>query len=241
MVSKTTSRLLQDPDLALALLHNVQYALGTVTCKIVISLSLALLINQPLRGRVIFRTAVFMPVVMSFVVIGMLWTRLYGYSYGVINELLRSLGLAFLVRDWLGNPQTALGALIVVDTWKWYGFHMVIFLAGLQTIPLDLYEAAVVDGASRWNQFWKITLPLLRPAMIVNLTLALMGGFSVFDVPFVMTDGGPIKSTLVVSLLSYHQAFRFYQFGAASATSIFLMVVVMAVGAPLLRLQGRDD
>src|SRR6185503_11467967 len=101
----------------------------------------------------------------------------------LLNNLLRAFGLGFLSLDWLGDPKIALWSLMVVDIWKWYGFHMVIFLAGLQTIPNELYEAARIDGATRWQQFWRITLPLLQPVMVVNVTLAFMGAFNVFDVP----------------------------------------------------------
>ena len=126
------TRMFSDETIGLALLHNTVYALGTVFGKIVLSLLLALLINQALRGRTFYRTALFMPVVMSFVVVGILWTWLYNAQFGLINSLLRSLRTRFLILDWLGDPNIALWSLIVVDIWKWYGFHMVIFLAGLQ-------------------------------------------------------------------------------------------------------------
>jgi ABC-type sugar transport system permease subunit len=150
-------RMFEDDVVGMALLHNVQYAFGTVIGKIVLSLVLALLISQGLRGRGFYRTALFMPVVMSFVVVGILWTWLFDAQFGLVNSLLQALGLGALAMDWLGNPKTALWSLMGVDVWKWYGFHMVIFLAGLQSIPGQLYEAARIDGASRWRQFTDIT------------------------------------------------------------------------------------
>jgi ABC-type sugar transport system permease subunit len=234
-------RMFSDETIGLALWHNALYALGTVTAKIVISLLLALLLNQALRGRTIYRTALFLPVVMSFVVVGILWSWLYNTQFGLINTLLTSMGLGVLAHDWLGDPSTALWALMVVDSWKWYGFHMVIFLAGLQTIPIELYEAAHIDGASRWQQFAHITLPLLQPVMLVNVTLALMGAFNVFDIPYIMTEGGPANSTIVMALHIYIQGFKFYQFGYAAALSYVLLVLVTIIAAIQMKLMSSES
>jgi raffinose/stachyose/melibiose transport system permease protein len=222
-------RMFSDDQLGVALLHNVEYALASVIGKVVLSLFLAVLINQQLRGRGIYRTALFTPVVMSFVVIALLWTWLYNYQFGLVNNLLRILGLGFLEQDWLGNPNLALWSEVVVDIWKWYGFHMVIFLSGLQTISVELYEAARVDGATPWQRFLHITLPLLQPVMIINITIALAGAFNTFDIPFLMTGGGPGNATLVLSLHIYQQAFQFNKLGYGSALSYALFVLVSIV------------
>jgi ABC-type sugar transport system permease subunit len=234
------SRLFDDHRLLTALGHNVQYALGTVTGKIVISLTLALLLNEALRGRVIYRTALFMPVVMSFVVVGILWTRIYNFDFGLLNTLLISVGLDGFVTDWIGNTSTALWALIGVDIWKWYGFHMVIFLAGLQTIPTELYEAARIDGASGFQRLWSITLPLLRPVMLVNVFVSVMGAMNVFDIPYIMTQGGPSDSTNVIALHMYVQAFSFYRFGYGAALSYVLFVLVSVLALVLLAIMSRN-
>ncbi len=234
-------RMLEDEAILLALGNNVQYALGTVVGKIVLSLFLALLLNQSLRGRSFYRTALFLPVVMSFVVVGILWAWLYNAQFGLVNSLMQRLGLDALILDWLGDPKVALWSLVAVDVWKWYGFHMVIFLAGLQTIPVELYEAARIDGANRWRQFLHITLPLLQPVMLVNVTLSLMGGFGVFDIPYVMTEGGPANSTLVMALHIYIQGFKFYKFGYAAALSYVLLTLVTILAAIQMRLMGRES
>ena len=234
-------RMLEDEAILLALGNNVQYALGTVVGKIVLSLFLALLLNQSLRGRSFYRTALFLPVVMSFVVVGILWAWLYNAQFGLVNSLMQRLGLDALILDWLGDPKVALWSLVAVDVWKWYGFHMVIFLAGLQTIPVELYEAARIDGANRWRQFLHITLPLLQPVMLVNVTLSLMGGFGVFDIPYVMTEGGPANSTLVMALHIYIQGFKFYKFGYAAALSYVLLTLVTILAAMQMRLMGRES
>jgi len=234
-------RMLDDDIITLALMNNVKYAVGTVIGKTVLALFLALVLNQALRGRSFYRTALFMPVVMSFVVVGILWAWLYNGQFGLVNNLLHRLKLDFLILDWLGDPKVALWSLVIVDIWKWYGFHMVIFLAGLQTISQELYEAARIDGASRWQQFIRITLPLLQPVMLVNITLSLMGAFNVFDIPYVMTEGGPANSTMVMALHIYVRGFKFYKFGYSAAMSYVLLVLVTLMAAIQMRLMSRES
>jgi len=234
-------RMLDDEVIPLAFLHNVEYAIGTVAAKVVLSLCLALLLNQAIKGRAFYRTALFMPVVMSFVVVGILWSWLYNAQFGLVDSLLHALHLDALILDWLGDTRVALWSLVAVDTWKWYGFHMVIFLAGLQTIPNELYEAARIDGASRLRQFWNITLPLLQSVLTVNVTLSLMGALSVFDIPYVMTEGGPANSTIVMALHIYLRAFKFYKFGYGAAMSYVMMIVVAIIAAVQIRLMSRGE
>jgi ABC-type sugar transport system permease subunit len=196
------------PDFWAALSNNVWYALSTVSGKLILALIAALLLNGPFRGRAAFRALFFLPVILSFVAIGLLWTLIFNYNYGLINFLLQVIGLGGLKRDWLGAPETAFPAVIFVDLWKWTGFHVVIYLAGSQSIPPDLYEAAALDGASRWQMLWRITLPLLKPFTAVNVVIASLGAFSVFDLIYVMTQGGPFKSTNVAMIEVYLQAFN---------------------------------
>jgi raffinose/stachyose/melibiose transport system permease protein len=233
--------LFSDPNLGPALWHNVEYALGTVTGKIVLSLLLAVLLNQSLRGRGIYRTSLFLPVAMSFVVVALLWSWLYDYQFGLIDNFLRLIGLKALAVDWLGNTKTALWAEIGVDIWKWYGFHMVIFLAALQTIPQELYEAAQVDGASRLARFFHITLPLLQPAMLINVTISLMGALNAFDIPYLMTTGGPDNATNVLALQSYMDAFKFNELGYGSALSYALFVFIAVLAIIQIRFMAPRD
>jgi raffinose/stachyose/melibiose transport system permease protein len=228
--------ILEDATFRLALWHNVVFAIGTVIGKNVIAIVLAVPLNGEMRGRTFFRTTLFMPVVMSFVVVGLLWGWIFNYQFGLLNNLLVAVGLEDSRVDWLGNPSLALYSLIGVDVWKWYGFHLVIYLAGLQNIPLTLYEAAMIDGASSWQQFRRITLPLLRPIVVVNVTLALMGAFNVFDLIYVMTQGGPANATNVVMIHAYLQGFKFYQMGYAAAISYVLMAVVVVLSGLQIRL-----
>ena len=234
-------KILNDKLTLLVLGNNVEYAVLTVTGKIILSLFLAIMLNQALRGRTFYRTSLFMPVVMSFVVIGILWRWLFNTEFGLLNNLFESLGLGFLAQDWLGDTSIALKSLTLVDIWKWYGFHMVIFLAGLQSIPGELYEAAKIDGASVWQQFRHVTLPMLQPVMIVNVTISLMGAFNVFDIPYVMTEGGPANSTNVMALHIYLRGFKFYRFGFSAALSYVLLTIVTLVAALQLWLMTRVD
>ena len=223
-----------------SMVHNVIYALGTVVGKVGLGLLLAILLNQPLFGRAVFRTALFLPVVLSMVVVGLLWSWIYNWDFGLANSILTDLGLGSLKQDWLGNPNLALGALMVVDIWKYFGFHMMIYLAGLQGIPSELYEAARIDGAGSRQLFLRITLPLLLPVTAINLVLATLSAFNVFDIVYVMTGGGPFMATNVAMVEIYQQAFQFGHFGYAASMSIVLFAVVSMISLIVLRVLRRE-
>jgi ABC-type sugar transport system permease subunit len=227
---------LSNHDFWEALGHNVIYAIATVVGKVGLSLLLAVLLNQRLFGRNIFRTVLFLPVVLSFVAIGVIWTLFFNFDYGILNAVLVAIGLQGLKHDWLGSADTALGAVIFVDIWKWSGFHLVIYLAGLQSIPKDLYEAARIDGANAWQRFRRITIPLLQPFTAINVLLASLGAFSVFDLIYVMTQGGPFKATNVAMVEVYLQAFQFNRLGYAGAMSIVLLALVATMSIVILRI-----
>lgn len=203
------------------------FAIGVTVVKNVFGLLLAILLNRPLKARTFFRAAAFMPVTISFVVIGILWSWIYNPTFGLLNYLLESLKLSFLIQGWLSDPRIALGSVMWVDIWKWTGFHMVLFLAGLQNIPHDLYEAAAIDGAGRWQTFCNITLPMLRSITIVSVLMSLIGAFvSNYDVVYVMTGGGPFHATEVALTWIVSTAFRFASMGKASAMSMILFACV---------------
>lgn len=227
---------LSNQDFWDALGHNVIYAITTVAGKVILSLLLAVLLNQRLFGRNIFRTVLFLPVVLSFVAIGVIWTLFFNFDYGILNAVLGAIGLQGLKHDWLGSADTALGAVIFVDIWKWSGFHLVIYLAGLQSIPKDLYEAARIDGANAWQRFRRITIPLLQPFTAINVLLASLGAFSVFDLIYVMTQGGPFKATNVAMVEVYLQAFQFNRLGYAGAMSVVLLALVATMSILILRI-----
>ncbi|HEY8284727.1 MAG TPA: sugar ABC transporter permease [Chloroflexota bacterium] len=234
------TRVFHDQGFWQSLEHNVIYAVTTVVGKLLLAVCLAVLLNRSLRGQTFFRTILFMPVVMSFVVVGLIWNWIYNYNFGLLNTVLGWVGLGGWKQDWLGNTSFALGALIVVDIWKWFGFHMVIYLAGLQSIPNELYESARIDGATSRQSFRHITLPLLMPVTMINLLLATAGAFTVFDLVYVMTDGGPVNATDVAMVHIYTQAFQFNQFGYAAAMSYILLVLISVVSLVLMRLLRQE-
>jgi len=211
-----------------SLSHNVIYAFSTVIGKCVIGLLLAVLLNQKMKGISFFRTTIFIPVILSFVAVGLLWSWVYNPVFGLINNFLNLFGFKNSIA-WLGNPDLALGSLIAVDIWKWSGYHMILFLAGLQNISKDLYEAAEVDGATKWQSFLRVTLPLLMPVVIVNTTIAFLGGFNVFDLVYVMTGGGPMHATEVIMTYTYQTAFKFHSMGYGSAMSYLLFIVIAII------------
>ncbi len=228
-----------DADFWSALTNNLIYAVTTVAGKIALALLLAIALNRAIPGRGYFRTVLFLPVVLSFVAIGVIWSFMLSFNYGILNLTLSMLGLDWLKHDWLGSADTALGSVIFVDIWKWFGFHMVIYLAGLQSIPKDLYEAAALDGAGAFSRFWRLTLPLLRPFTGINIMLATLGAFNVFDLIYVMTQGGPFKATNVAMVEIYLQAFQFNRFGYSAAMSVVLLLLVGILSASLLSILNR--
>ena len=221
---------LDDRIFWLALQHTLLFAVVVTFAKNALGLLLAVLLNRPLRGRALFRVAAFLPVTMAFVAIGVLWSWIYNPTFGLLNNVLRGIGLGVLIQGWLSDPQLALWSIMVVDIWKWAGFHMLLFLAGLQSIPHDLYEAARIDGATGRQRFVRITLPLLRQIAAVSVTLAFVGGLaSNYDVVYVMTGGGPYHATEVASTWIATTAFRFGSFGKASAMTVILFGIVFAI------------
>jgi len=196
-----------------------------------IALGLALLVDNVRWGKNAFRVAFYIPVLLSGIVVGFIWSILYNYNFGVINAFLEALGLGDLRVDWLGQPRLTVPALIVTLLWQSSGYYMVIYLAALQGIPQELVEAAKIDGANRRSQFWNITLPLIAGAMTVNLTLALISGMKVFDQIAIMTDGGPGFTSENVIYLIYKVAFGEGRqgFGTAMALVLFAVILVFAV------------
>ncbi|MBD2846848.1 sugar ABC transporter permease [Paenibacillus sp. IB182496] len=203
------------------------YAVAITIGKNVFGLLLALLVSRKIRGILFFRTALFVPVTLSYVVVGLLWAWIYNPSFGLVASGLEALGLENWVYPWLGSASTALWAVVAVEVWKWAGFHMVLFLGGLQAIPADLYEAAIVDGASPWARFRSITLPLLKPITFISVFLALNGGFvRNFDLIYIMTGGGPNHSTEVVLTHMVSEAFQRGNLGYSSAMGYLLFLTV---------------
>jgi multiple sugar transport system permease protein len=210
-----------------ALRNSAYYTLLAVPIGMVVSLALAVLMNLKLRGSAFFRTLFFMPVVSSWVAVSVVWITLLDPNAGVINYLLSLVGLPGV--NWLGDPNTAMLAIVLVATWKGAGFSMVIWLAGLQAVPKELHEAAAIDGAGAWQSFRFITLPLLAPTTFFLLITGVIGSFQVFSPVYVMTKGGPLDSTDVVVFRIFQRAFQEFKMGYASAQAWVLFAIIFAL------------
>jgi multiple sugar transport system permease protein len=217
--------------------NTVYYTLGLVPLNLVVSLGLAVWLNTRLRGLTLYRMAFFMPVVTVTVAVALIWRWMYEPTAGIIDVALRAVGLPGPA--WLGDPQFAMPALIIMSVWKGFGYNMVLFLAGLQGIPVTIYEAATIDGAGAWQRFWRITLPLLSPTIFLAVVLTVISSFQVFDQALVMTRGGPSNATNTIVLFIYQNGFEFFRMGYASAIAWVLFGVIFFFTLLQMRLQGR--
>lgn len=193
----------------------------------IIALALAMMVDKVKILKGFFRSSFYIPVLISATVAGFIWKIMYNNNFGVFNHVLSALGLENMTNDWLGNPKTALIALIVTILWQGAGYYMIIYLAGLQSIPEELTEAAKIDGANSWQQFWRVTFPLLAGSITINMTLALINGMKVFDQINVMTSGGPGFATETMTYYIYKVAFAEMRQGLGTAASIILFVLIL--------------
>ncbi len=212
-----------------SLWNTVLYCLGYIPTSIVISLILSILLNTRLKGMKVFRALYFLPVVSSVVAVSLLWRWLFAVDYGPINHILVSLGGESWRIGWLTDPDVALFSLILMAIWRTLGYNIVIFLAGLQGVPKSIYEAAYVDGASRWQIIWKITIPLITPSIFFVLLMSLIGGLQTFSEAYSMTGGGPARATLTVVFNLYQQGFRFLKFGVSSAMGWVMFILIFGL------------
>jgi len=216
--------LTRDPLFKTVLFNTAYYAFGLVPLNIVVSLGLALWLNTKLRGLTFYRLAFFLPVVTVTVAVSLIWKWMYEPRVGIVNQALGLFGITG--PNWLADPLWAMPALIILGLWKGFGYNMVLFLAGLQSIPPTLYEAAMIDGANAWQRFWKITLPLLSPAMFLAVILTVISSFQIFDQAFIMTAGGPSNATNTIVLYIFQNGFQFFKMGYASAIAWALFAVI---------------
>jgi len=235
------TRLFSDSFFLAALGHTLLFATVALTFEFLLGLGLALLVDRPLRGRGLFRALLLVPMMLPPVVVGVVWRLMLNPDFGAINGTLRSVGLTTDALTWTASPRLAMLSVIAVDVWQWTPFVFLVLLAGLQAIPQEPYEAARMDGSSAWQTFRFITLPLLRPAMLIALLLRTMDLLRVFDQIFILTEGGPGFATETVSLYIYRAAFRFFDFGYAAAMSFVLLVITNLISAGYIRLLERQE
>jgi multiple sugar transport system permease protein len=232
------TQLLGTPLFWQALRNTFYFAMVGGPLSIGVSLAAALLLNQKMvRFKGFFRTIYFAPFVTTLVAVAIVWRYMFHTRYGLLNYGLGAFGIGPI--DWLGDPRWAMPAIILMTVWKSFGYNMLIFIAGLQAIPEELYEAARIDGASAWQRFRHVTLPGLAPTLVFVTVITMIGFFQLFVEPYVMTMGGPLRSTTSVVLLMYEEGFRWWRMGYSAAVAFILFVVILAATLVQLALQKR--
>jgi ABC-type sugar transport system permease subunit len=218
-------RLLEDDLFWLVLRNTAFYAIGTVIPSVSLALFLAVFANEKIRGLSIFRSAIFYPTIIPMAAAAMVWVWIYADGYGLINYYIRQLGMQSV--PWINSLEWALPALMVVGIWKYVGYYMIIFLAGLQLIAFELYEAATIEGANPWTKFWRITFPLISPTTFFVVIIAIINSFQSIDQVYIMTQGGPANATNVIVYYIYENAFLYADFGYGFTLSSVLFVILL--------------
>lgn len=226
--------LLSDEKFLGSFRNTFMYAAVVVGSGVILGLLLALVLNNVSRFVGFVRATYYLPVLLPMSAMSLLWLLIYQPRYGLLNQLFQMVGAPYVA--WLINPSVALYAICVMVIWKGLGWYMVIFLAGLKAIPEEYYEAAKVDGATAWDRFWHITMPLLRPTLLFVLVVTIIGSLQVFSPVYIMTQGGPANATSVVVYWVYNTAFAFHRFGYATAQAVFLFMVIFVITIIQLRL-----
>ncbi len=235
------AELARDDLFRLALRNNAVWVVVGTVSPLVVGMVLALLLWSRPKGFTLFRTIFFLPHILLTVVIGIIWSWIYNPIFGILNIWLDGIGLDSVSRGWLGDPDTALYAVLIAAIWAEVGFVFVILLAGLQNVSRDLLEAATIDGANGWQRFKDVTLPQLANVLNVVTALLLIGGFNVFDIIFVMTSGGPANATQTMATMTYDEAFTQNRVGYGSAISLVMTAISLVASVVFLKLRERGE
>lgn len=232
--------LFEDDTAQRALRNNILWTAGVLLFPTVIGLLLAVVLDRKLRGRTIFRSIFYGPAVLPLVAVGMIWAWMYNPQFGFVNYVLEAIGLGHLTRGWLSTFETALPATFVTQIWSGVGFPMILYLAALQAIPIEQYEAARIDGANAGQLFFRITLPWLREANVIVFSLAVISSFKTFDLIYTMTYGGPGRITQVLGTWMYFNAFQYYHAGYGAAIAWIIALITMVMAVPYIQRMSRD-
>lgn len=234
------AEILKDPSKVGALLNTLFLAFASVILVNVLGLTLALGVNRLIKTRHVLRVLFFMPVVLSPLAVSYIWKFIFDYS-GPLNEFLRTVGLESQVRAWLGDPAWAIWAILLVLVWQNTGFAMVIYMAGLASVPVETEEAAALDGANLWQRFWHVVIPAIRPAIAIASTLGVVNGLRVFDQIMALTNGGPAGATETLATQVYKQAFALSNFGLGAALALMLTVLILIFAVIQQRLTANPE
>ncbi len=224
-----------------SVLNSFILAAASVVFQLPVALGLALVLARGIKGERFYRTAYFIPVVISTVVIGQLWLKIYNPDYGMLNTILKSIGLESLGTDWLGRSETALGASFVPIVWQYVGYHMLLLYTAARSIPDDIYEAARIDGASEPATAFRITIPLISPMIKVSVTFCVTGSLKFFDLIWILTKGGPVHASEVPSTLMYTTIFHKSMYGYGSAIAVFIIAECLLFYWMIQKLFKTDD
>ncbi len=217
--------LFNDRIFTTALMNNIKWFIFFIIIPVPVGLGFAMLLDMKFKGSKLFKTLVYLPMTLSFVVIGTMWSWIYEPQYGALNSFLDAMGLDFLITPWLSDPEVVTFSLIFAAIWRQIPYMMVLFLAGLKNVSKDQVEAAIVDGANSWQRFWNVILPALKPSMIVAITVSIIDSLRAFDIVFVMTKGGPFHSSTVLANFMYLEAFNNYRMGYGSAIAVIQFAI----------------
>ena len=228
-----------DPTTRVSFLNTIAFVIIAVTLQLALALGLAVLVNtkMPALLRSFFRSVLFFPLILSAASVSIIMSYLFNENFGLVNHFLNMFGIGNVA--WLTSPQGAMVVVVLVYVWQNFGFSFLLFLGGLASIPKEVYEAAQVDGATSWRQFWRITFPLVSPTTLVASVMAIISALQIFDQPYVLTRGGPGDSTRTAVMVIYESAFKQLEFGKASAIGIVLTILIMLVTALQFRLSRR--
>lgn len=231
--------LFTDPRFLQTIGNTVYAAIVGPIVQTTLALVLAVLIANVIKGKTLYRAFTYMPVILPLVAASLVWFAIYNPTHGILNSFIRLLGFENFNLAWLGTMETALPAVLAISIWRWTGFNVVIFMAGLQNISTEYYDAAKIDGASNIRIFFRITVPLLYTSLMINFALNLIGYLRIFDTIFVTTGGGPAHATSVIAIYVFNQAFRFNAVGMASAASVVLFFIIAIASVIYFRLVRR--
>jgi raffinose/stachyose/melibiose transport system permease protein len=238
---KNYKRLLGDSQMWSSLGNNVIWVILGTAAPIIIGLFLSVVLWSGARGSLFFRTIYFLPVVVSPVIIGVIWNWIYNPLFGILNRTLRNIGLGNLAKGWLGEPSTALYAVLVTAIWSYIGFCVVVLYSGLQKVDSQLVDAAKIDGANAWTRFRHVIIPQISSVLTMVLVYTVIGGFNVFDLVWIMTRGGPANASEVIATYTYGKAFQENEVGYGAALSMVMTVIALIAAIITLRLRGKEE
>lgn len=229
-----------DTDYASGILHTLMFTVVSNIVKLIPALLLAVMLQEGLRGKGIYRTILYLPSILPFVIIGIVFKSIFNFDHGLLNTVLGALHLEFLQQKWLSDLDVVWKSIFGVDVWRGIGYCMTIFLAGLQTIPKSLYEAAKIDGANFWQRLRYVTLPMLSGAIMINLVFGITYGLKVFDIVYVLTNGGPGHATEVLTTYSF-QLYSTGNYGMSTALNAILLLITAVIGIAVVRIMSKRE